>query len=260
VEGSARNRLIADHAGVARRIALRLARRCPPWIAREDLIAAGMLGLTEAADRYDSSREEPFVAFAEHRIRGAILDELRRGDIMPRRVRQLARKVTAKKEELERSGGVATEQKLADALGVSVDKYRTELAALAHVQIEPLEGEEGLVARETEAPDVVVAQRRELARVRRALVGLEARDCTILRLHFIDELTYQQIASIMKVVTSRVYQLLWRAVGRLRTALVDTGPAACDASRERAWRSYPRTSRSWSSRTTPTSRAPSSAS
>ena len=70
-----------------------MARRCPDWIAREDIVAAGMLGLIEAADRYDSSRQEPFLAFAEHRIRGAVLDELRRGDIMPRRVRQLARKI-----------------------------------------------------------------------------------------------------------------------------------------------------------------------
>src|ERR1051325_9220951 len=88
---SARDRLIRDHADVARRIALRMARRCPDWVAREDLVSAGMVGLIEAADRYDESRQEPFISFAEHRIRGAVLDELRRGDIMPRRVRQLAR-------------------------------------------------------------------------------------------------------------------------------------------------------------------------
>ena len=214
-----RDRLIADHADVARRIALKLARRCPAWIAREDLIAAGMLGLTEAAERYDGTREEPFVSFAEHRIRGAILDELRRGDIMPRRVRQMARKVTAKKQELEQSGVPATEQRLADALGVSVEKYRGELAGLANVEMKSLEGEEGLVAHAGEAPDVLVEHRREMARVRGALQGLEARDCTILRLHYVEELTYQQIASIMKVTPSRVCQLLWRAVERLRNAL-----------------------------------------
>lgn len=52
-----------------------MARRCPQWIPREDLVAAGLLGLTEAADRYDDSRIEPFKAFAKHRIRGAVLDE-----------------------------------------------------------------------------------------------------------------------------------------------------------------------------------------
>ena len=64
-----RDRLIASHAEAARRIALRMARRCPDWIAREDLVAAGMVGLIEAADRYDESRQEPFISFAEHRIR-----------------------------------------------------------------------------------------------------------------------------------------------------------------------------------------------
>ena len=81
-----------------------MARRCPDWVAREDLVSAGMVGLIEAADRYDGNREEPFISFAEHRIRGAILDELRRGDIMPRRVRQLARKISAAIKELENVG------------------------------------------------------------------------------------------------------------------------------------------------------------
>ena len=58
------NQLIAEHTEVARRIALKMARRCPAWIAREDLVAAGMLGLTEAARRYDASRAEPFISFA----------------------------------------------------------------------------------------------------------------------------------------------------------------------------------------------------
>src|ERR1043165_117639 len=78
---SPRDRLIREHADVARRIALRMARRCPDWVSREDLVSAGMVGRIEAADRYDGSRQEPFISFAEHRIRGAILDELRRGDI-----------------------------------------------------------------------------------------------------------------------------------------------------------------------------------
>src|SRR5689334_5773397 len=101
-----------------------MARRCPDWIAREDLVSAGMLGLIEAADRYDTGRQEPFLSFAEHRIRGAVLDELRRGDIMPRRVRQLARKIAAAIKELEKGGETASDHRIADALGVSIDDYR----------------------------------------------------------------------------------------------------------------------------------------
>ena len=95
-----------------------MARRCPDWVAREDLVSAGMLGLIEAADRYDGSRQEPFIAFAEHRIRGAVLDELRRGDIMPRRMRKLARKIAATAQALEKDGQAPSEDQMADALGM----------------------------------------------------------------------------------------------------------------------------------------------
>src|SRR5580765_4226508 len=116
-----------------------MARRCPDWTARADLVAAGMVGLIEAADRYDESRQEPFLSFAEHRIRGAVLDELRRGDVLPRRVRQLARKIAEAIRELEGTGASANEQNIADALGVTVEHYRTGLAHLVNVSVESLD-------------------------------------------------------------------------------------------------------------------------
>jgi RNA polymerase sigma factor FliA len=216
---STRDQLIREHADAARRIALRMARRCPDWIAREDLIAAGMVGLIEAADRYDGSREEPFLAFAEHRIRGAVLDELRRGDIMPRRVRQLARKIAAAIKELEKDGEVATDQRIADALGVSVDHYRACLAELVHVELSPLDGEERTLIANDLAPDVVAGRHQALRQVRAALDTLEPRDVTILGLHYVEDLTYQEIADTLRVTPSRVCQLLWRAVERVRTQL-----------------------------------------
>lgn len=224
-----RDRLIREHAEVARRIALRMARRCPDWIAREDLVSAGMLGLIEAADRYDDSRQEPFIAFAEHRIRGAILDELRRGDIMPRRVRQLARKITAAIKELEKGGETASDQRVAEALGVSLDEYRTGLAQLAHVEISPLEGEETRLVADTASPDDQAAHRETLSKIKTALDAMEARDVTILGLHYLEDMTYQEIADTLKITPSRVCQLLWRAVERLRTHLGSTTMAEIQA-------------------------------
>jgi len=196
-----------------------MARRCPDWIAREDLVSAGMVGLIEAADRYDGSRQEPFLSFAEHRIRGAILDELRRGDIMPRRVRQLARKITAAIRELEKDGEPANDQRVADALGVSVDQCRNGLAQLVHVELAPLDGEEARLVANDAAPDVQADHRETLSRIRAALDHMEARDVTILGLHYVEDLTYQEIADTLKITPSRVCQLLWRAVERLRTLL-----------------------------------------
>jgi RNA polymerase sigma factor for flagellar operon FliA len=216
---SNRDRLIRDHAGVARRIALRMARRCPEWVAREDLISAGMVGLIEAAERYDEARREPFISFAEHRIRGAIVDELRRGDIMPRRVRQLARKISSAIRELEKGGEHASDQRVADALGVSLDDYQGGLAQLVHVELQPLDGEATRLVANDVAPDVQANHRESLSRVCAALDRLEARDVQILGLHYIEELTYQEIADTLKITPSRVCQLLWRAVDRLRAHL-----------------------------------------
>lgn len=216
---SQRDLLIREHADAARAIALRIARRCPDWIAREDLVSAAMIGLIEAADRYDSSREEPFIAFAEHRIRGAILDELRRGDMMPRRVRQLARKIGGVIDRLEKAGQPATDETVAEALGITVDQYRADFAQLVHVHIAPLDHEELRLATSEAAPDVVASDRQRLARVRQALEGMESRDLTILSLYYAEERTYQEIAEILHITPSRVCQLLWRAVERLRARL-----------------------------------------
>jgi RNA polymerase sigma factor FliA len=215
---SSRNQLISEHADIARRIALKMARRCPDWVAREDIVAAGMLGLTEAANRYDDSRKEPFLSFAEHRIRGAILDELRRGDMLPRRVRQAARKVQHAIREIENQGEQASDARVALKLGVSIDTYRSELAQLVRFEVESLDDKKTgeLGASTGVAPDEAAARRQEIARVNAGLAKLEQRDVTILGLHYIEDLTYQEIARTLGVTPSRVCQLLWRAIERLR--------------------------------------------
>src|SRR4051794_25954372 len=128
----ARERLIADHIDMGRRIALRVARRIPDWLSEDDLIAAAMIGLAEAADRYDASRGEPFVAFAEKRIRGAVLDELRRGDVLPRRGRNNARQGTPTIRTLGDKYGRGPEN-TEDAQGprVTVENYREEVGEAA---------------------------------------------------------------------------------------------------------------------------------
>jgi len=216
-----RNRLISEHVEIARRISLRMARRCPDWVAREDLVAAGMLGLTEAAERYDASRNEPFLSFAEKRIRGAVLDELRRGDIMPRRVRQMARKIGSVIQELERTTGKATDEAVAEKLGVSIDEYKADLEQLVHVTVGAFEnGDEGAFpAANTESPEIEAGRRQAMARVRAALPKLEQRDILVLALYYNEELTYNEIAQVLEVTTSRVCQLHGRAIARLRAEI-----------------------------------------
>jgi RNA polymerase sigma factor for flagellar operon FliA len=217
-----RDRLISEHVEIARRISLRMARRCPDWIAREDLVAAGMLGLTEAAERYDDTRNEPFLSFAEKRIRGAVLDELRRGDIMPRRVRQLARKIGATIQQLEReTGATPNDEAVANALGVTIEEYRENLEQLVHVTVGALEmGDDSMLPTGDESsPEVLAGRQEALGRVRAALDRLDQRDILILSLYYNEELTYSEIAQVLNVTTSRVCQLHGRAIARLRAEI-----------------------------------------
>jgi RNA polymerase sigma factor for flagellar operon FliA len=205
---------------MAKRIALKMARRCPNWVDREDLVSAGLLGLTEAARRYDDKRAEPFIPFAEQRIRGAVLDELRRGDLLPRRVRQTARKVATVIRTLEALGVATTDQTIADAMGVSVETYRTDLAHLVHIDVESIDGEKATTLVDgDQSPHELASFRETLHRVKGALSLLEERDATLLSLYYIEELTFQQIAASLGITPSRACQLLWRAIERLRERL-----------------------------------------
>ena len=218
-----RDRLVAEHVEVVGRIARRLARRCPTSVALEDLVAAGLLGLAEAAARYDDRRREPFLAFAAPRIRGAMLDELRRGDIMPRRVRQSARRVAATIRAVEqRHGGAASDERVAEALGVPVDVYRERLARLVDVTIGTLDDVDVPAADRSPAGD---AERRQLlSRVHAALGGLPPRAVRVLSLHYGEERAYSEIAAELGVTVARVCQLHGRAIARLRAAVDE--PAA----------------------------------
>lgn len=218
-----RDALISQHVEIARRISMRIARRCPDWIAREDLIAAGMLGLTEAAERYDVTKHEAFLPFAEKRIRGAVLDELRRGDIMPRRARQMARKIGHTIEALEKqTGSRPDDEAIASALNVSVDEYRTDLEHLVHVTVGALDdGDDGSGALPgmDASPEAEAGRREAMRRVRAALPKLEQRDLLVMSLYYIEELTYAEIGQVLQVTTARVCQLHGRAIARLRTEI-----------------------------------------
>jgi RNA polymerase sigma factor for flagellar operon FliA len=220
----ARRQLIASHVEMARRIALRVARRIPVWLSQDDLISAAMVGLTEAAARYEDGRNEPFVAFAEKRIRGAVLDELRRGDLMPRGVRTAARQVGAAIRDLEQELKRPPEdEEIAKRLGVPLEKYLDELEGLTHVGFVELPddaispgvdwqgGGEDVVSR--------IEKKQLSERLCRALRRLPERDARLLALYYNEELSYAEIGEVLQVSESRVCQLHARACARLRVEL-----------------------------------------
>lgn len=225
VRDPARERLIVEHYEMARRIAVRVARRAPRNVREDDLVGAALVGLTEASDRFDAGRGEPFVAFAEKRIRGAVLDELRRGDPLSRRDRWAARRVGAMQRQLEQAyGRPAEDEEVAAALGVTIEKYRSDLEALPHCAFVELgEQHAGIDPRPSPADATEVAEARR--RVRACLEHLPERDAVLLSLYYVEELTYAEIGEVLGVSESRVCQLHGRALARLRAAW-DEAPAA----------------------------------
>jgi RNA polymerase sigma factor for flagellar operon FliA len=221
----AANNLVLAHVEMARRIALRIARRVPDWISRDDLIAAGLVGLADAAHRFDPAVGESFIAFAARRVRGEILDELRRGDLLPRRLRSMANRVSSTIAELEaRLGRIPEDEEVSVALGVSVEVYREHLEQLTHVGMVPLPafdlGELAACSSDEECGPGEVAQRRLMAeRLREALAALPERDALILSLYYVEELSYAGIGEILGLTDSRICQLHGRALAVLKSRL-----------------------------------------
>ena len=219
-----RDRLIAEHVDMAQRIAARIGRRVPAWRRDDDLVGAALIGLTEAADRYDFDGVIPFVAFAERRIRGAVLDELRKSDIMPRRVRQDARRIGRVIAKLEHVHGTRpTDEQIAQALGVSLEEYRDELEVLTQVSFVDWD-EVGVDQHLGRANDnggaAAELERRQLANaLRGAMDTLPERDAQILSLYYVEELTYAEIAEVLGVSVAAVDSLIQRARQKLRESL-----------------------------------------
>ncbi len=207
--------LVQRHGPLIDRVARRLASRTGGAVQAEDLWSAGAMGLVDAARRFDPARDVKFETFAERRIRGSMLDEMRRMDHLPRRLRaQVDRLERARTRATQRLGREAQPSELAEELGLPVEEAES-LALLAQPQSSALED---LVSSLPGADDQ--AQRAETSRaLAEAVARLPERLQLLVSLHYVDGLTYREIARILDVSEPRVCQLHGEAVGLLRTAL-----------------------------------------
>jgi len=211
--------LVLEHLTLAKRIAGQMARRGFGWVGMDELEAAALFGLTEAAQRFDATRGEPFGGFATKRIRGAILDHLRACDPLPRRARFHRRRVQSAVRGLEHSLGRSPEEsEVAENLGVSVEEYREHLSPLAAIAFVGGAAVEH-VARMDGNPSEQAERSQRVAQLRECLEDLAPRDAKILSLYYQEELTYQQIGNMLSVTESRVCQLHSRALKQLRKLL-----------------------------------------
>lgn len=232
LNGDTPDDLIARHAPQVKRIAYHLLARLPASVQVDDLIQAGMLGLLEAARRYDPTQGANFATFAEPRIRGAMLDEIRKGDWTPRSVHRKARAVTAAIRAVETATGrEAQDRDIADRMGLSLADYHDTLAEVRGQKLLSLDeagpDDESEVHR-VAAPDCDPADHANRESMLKALASaidlLPEREKLVLSLYYDEELHLKEIGAVLGVSESRVSQLHGQALARLR-ARVASGTA-----------------------------------
>ena len=241
VQRSAANEVIAQHSDLVRRIAHHLAARLPASVEVDDLIQAGMMGLIEASRSYDADQGASFETYASIRIRGSMIDEIRRGDWVPRSVHRRAREAAAAIREIEQSSGrAASAQEVAAKLQMPLADYQRLLEDAArgqvlsldshvedHGEVEPANRDGGPTPQE----HLVRSEfGRELAA---AITLLPEREQLVLSLYYEQELNLKEIGAVLGVSESRVCQIHGQAVVRLRGRLsafelADTGIGNAD--------------------------------
>ncbi|HHH48732.1 MAG TPA: RNA polymerase sigma factor FliA [Gammaproteobacteria bacterium] len=218
---------IAQHTPLVKRIAYHLMSRLPPSVQQDDLIQAGMIGLLESLRNYDASQGASFQTYARIRIRGAMLDEIRKNDWAPRSVHRKARMVAEVVKDIEnRTGRDARDQEIAEGLGVSLQEYHRllqdasghrvfsydELNVESHGHCESLsQGTQGPLEG-LQSADF----KRSLAD---AIAGLPERERLVMTLYYDEELNLREIGSILGVSESRICQIHSQAVIRLQSRM-----------------------------------------
>lgn len=211
-------------------LARRMASTMPHSIDLGDLVQDGVLGLMDAAHRFDEARGIKFETFAERRVRGAMIDALRR-DAWPRGVRRVRRELEAAREQLRRElGGEPTLADLARRVGADESQLERTIVRISTIEsTSPLANLDALdtstlpavlVPSEPASPDRLFEQNQTRDRVRQAMAQLPARERRILSLYYFGEATMKQIGHAIGVNESRVSQLHARAIQRLKRLMV----------------------------------------
>ncbi|MDQ6620884.1 MAG: RNA polymerase sigma factor FliA [Pseudomonadota bacterium] len=222
---------IKEFAPLVRRMAHHMAAKLPPSVEIDDIIQAGMIGLMDAASRYQEGQGAQFETFATQRIRGAMLDELRSNDWLPRSARKSMRRIEAAVHKLQqRLGRAATEKEIAAELGETLESYQSLLqeargCELLHLEDFGRSDDDDYLDRHCPDKGNNPLDLFQDARFRGALVkaieALPEREKLLMGLYYEQDLNFKEIAAVLEVSESRVCQLHSQAVARLRARLRD---------------------------------------
>jgi len=231
IETFAREKVIQEFSPRLKFLAVRLASRVPFHVDVSDLIQAGAIGLMDAMKKFDPDKGAQFKTYAEFRIRGAMLDEIREMDWIPRSVRDKVKKLQKTYRDLEKKyGRPVTEEEVASALDMDLNEFwdfLQQVKGASFISVEDLgfnrelEGEvkEFLVDAQNKNPlsHLLSGDARKL--LVKGLDQLPEKEKTIISLYYYDELTMKEIGTILKITESRVSQLHTQALFRMKGKL-----------------------------------------
>jgi RNA polymerase sigma factor for flagellar operon FliA len=217
------------HAPLVRRIAQHMMLRLPGSVQIDDIIQAGMMGLLEAAGRYDELQGAMFETYAAQRIKGAMLDELRKADWLPRSLRSDMRRIeTAIHRAQQRFGRAPAESEIAGEMGISLDEYQQLLQETSGAQLLYYEdfagGEEADFFESNDLdsgsnPLEMLQDERFRSALIKAIDKLPERERMLMGMHYEQDMNLREIGEVLGVGESRVCQLHSQAISRLRSML-----------------------------------------
>jgi RNA polymerase sigma factor for flagellar operon FliA len=225
--------LIQEYAPLIKYIAQRLAYRLPASVCLEDLISAGVLGLMDAIEKYDPTRGTTFKTYAELRIRGAMIDDLRQLDWVPRSVRQKEHALTKAYAEIERrQRRPAEDEEVAALLALDLDEFYDWLTQVRGVSLlrldmplepapkgNPINYLDTLLVDAAPGPLQIAETQNLKMHIAEAIEQLPLREKVVISLYYYEELTMQEIGKVLELTLSRISQLHTKAILHLRAAL-----------------------------------------
>lgn len=232
VTSEQKDKLIVEYAPLIKFIAQKIAVRLPSNIELDDLISSGVIGLMDAIDKYDPTRDNKFKTYAEFRIRGAILDELRAQDWVPRSVRDKAKLLDRTMIELEAElGRSASDDEVAERLNMTLDEFYDLVNQVRPVSVLSIDEAATfssvdkksilnlLEATKLNNPFTQLNMKSVKEIVTKAIEELPERQRLVLSLYYYEDLNLKEIGKVLRVTESRVSQLHAQAISRLRSRL-----------------------------------------
>jgi len=239
-DSAIRQELVLNYLWLVKYLAGRLAVKLPPCLSQEDLESCGVFGLMEAIDKYDPSRGINFESYAQCRVRGAMIDEMRRLNWLPRSAWDRLKRIGEVKEKIQsETGQPASDEMLAKELGIKVEEVRKAVRNYHMISLSSLEettltadGEQvrwGNLLEDPLSPDPLEFLETQEAQqiLIQAIDSLSEKDRIVLALYYKEGLTLKEIGRVLEISESRVCQIHARALDRLRNKLKEVAYERC---------------------------------